>query len=607
MRNQSFLFVVFFCFSFSLLAQAPSGYYDAADGKSGAQLKTCMSQIIHNYVSADYDGFTAVYWGNVYYKNTDWNSGGYFWDMYSNEQRTTYNSSLMSREHCLPRSWWEVGGDYGTANSDLHNLYPSDYTANSKKSNYPLGQVGTISWTNNVVKLGDNTYSGYSGTVFEPADEYKGDFARTYFYMVTCHEDYANRWTSEATSTMLDNNSYPVFKTWALNMLLEWARQDPVSQKEIDRNNAVYAIQQNRNPFIDFPDLFEYIWGTKTSDVLSVSNKASSATLISPIDGKSIAMGTIKINTQKSRLIPVKTILLSNNLTVEWTENTSGYFSVNSTSVDASKSNTTEGDTLSITYAPLVAGTHSAKLHVYNTETGISSTLTFSGTATNVVTVDPVTPDDDSEVIFFYTGPWTPASLPTYMATNVTAAPYSNGDLKFGTTKNYLTATFDKVPGYMRFAIYPRNAWGTNQNHLYVYEGTSASTLETTPIADFDNTFVTNGDSYNNTPAIPLKETTRAIKIEYIKVAQNAGITNLFVTLKTSSSINQTDGSSVRMVPSKGSFYVDGLSAPQLVTIYNLYGQIVYQGVIENGTHVDFPYQGIFIAKVGNYIQKLVF
>lgn len=601
-RSLAALFL-FFGLTLSLFAQIPAGYYDGADGKSGAELKTALYEITRNYISADYEGFTATYWGNTYYKKTDWKNGGYFWDMYSNEQRSIYDSNQMSREHCLPRSWWEVGGDYGVANSDLQNLYPSDYTANSKKSNYPLGQVGTINWTNNVVKLGVNTFPGYLGTVFEPSDEYKGDFARTYFYMVTSHEDYASRWSSP----MLDNNAYPVFKAWAISMLLAWARQDPVSQKEIDRNNAVFAIQQNRNPFIDYPDLFEYIWGNKTSQNFNSTNKASSATMVTPVNGQSVDFGVININTLKTRTIPIKTVLLSGNLTVSWVENQSGYFSIAKNSIEAAKANQIAGDTLNIVYAPLVSGSHTAKLLITNTESGISSLIQLSAAASTVTTVTPVTPDEDTDVIFFYTGPWDKVSLPSNFDTNISSV-YSNGDLKFSSSGNYLTATFDKSPGYMRFAIYPRNAWGTNQNHLYVYEGATLASMGTTPIADFDNNFVTTGDSYNNTPAIALKESTRAIKIQYAKVSQNVGINNLFVTLRASSSIHEADGNSRIKIHSSGQYIsVSGIYDPKHISIYNLCGQVVYQGSIENGSRLFLPLKGVFLAKIGDYVQKVVF
>ena len=111
--------------------------------------------------------------------------------------------------------------------------------------------------------MGKCTYPGYDGTVFEPNDLYKGDFARTYFYMVTCYEEklpdwYANYAESQPT---LDGNTYPGFSSWQLEMLMKWSKNDAVSNKETNRNNAVYDIQKNRNPFIDYPELERFIWG----------------------------------------------------------------------------------------------------------------------------------------------------------------------------------------------------------------------------------------------------------------------------------------------------------------------------------------------------------
>ena len=238
-----------------LQAQIPFGYYNSAVGKKDATLKTALFNIIKNHTQLEY------YASATYFRSTDWNPGGYFWDMYSNNKRSSWTSAL-NREHNLPKSWWSSSPETTVAYSDLHNLYPSDATANGAKSNYPLGEVsGTPVFTNGAVKVGTNNFQGYNGTVFEPGDEYKGDFARDYMYVVTCYENYASNWRSTGTSSMLYNNTYPVFKTYAVNLLLKWHRNDPVSEKETKRNNAVFSIQHNRNPFIDYPALAEYIWG----------------------------------------------------------------------------------------------------------------------------------------------------------------------------------------------------------------------------------------------------------------------------------------------------------------------------------------------------------
>ena len=296
----------------------------------------------------DFDGFAATYWGENYFKSSDWHSDGYYWDMYSDIQYATYNSSLLAREHCMPRSWWGTSSDYGRANGDLNNLFPSDFTANGRKSNLPLGQTSNPNWTNNVTKVGQNSYStSYTGNVFEPADEYKGDFARTYLYMVTSYEDYNNRWKDEGMS-MLNNETYPVFKDWAISLLLDWCRQDPVSQKEINRNDSVFRLQQNRNPFIDIPDLVEYIWGNKKTQTISIENKATQATLITPSVGASINFGNnLFIGNTRTRSIPIKGVLLNSPIIIDFLENTSGFFSTVS-EVTTSQANQPEGYFLTI-------------------------------------------------------------------------------------------------------------------------------------------------------------------------------------------------------------------------------------------------------------------
>ena len=158
-----------------------------------------------------------------------------------------------NREHSFPKSWF--GGTNYPMYTDLFQLYPTDGYVNNRRGNYPYGEVNSASWASqNGCKVGNNTTPGYSGTVFEPIDAYKGDFARTYFYMATRYFEEDNGWPG---SPMVDG-SQP--KTWALNMLHNWHTEDPVSEKEINRNNDVYDIQDNRNPFIDHPWFVDAIW-----------------------------------------------------------------------------------------------------------------------------------------------------------------------------------------------------------------------------------------------------------------------------------------------------------------------------------------------------------
>jgi len=173
---------------------------------------------------------------------------------------------FYNREHSFPKSWF--GGEVAPMYTDLFHLYPSDKWVNNSRGNSPFGNVQVVSGfsANHYCEWGTSTESGSSLTVFEPADELKGDMARTYFYMVTRYENLVASWKSNLNTEMLGGNTYPALSNWAVNVLLEWSRLDPVSAKERARNDAIYTnFQHNRNPFIDYPTLAEYVWGDSTT------------------------------------------------------------------------------------------------------------------------------------------------------------------------------------------------------------------------------------------------------------------------------------------------------------------------------------------------------
>ena len=264
-------------------AQGPNDsgtYYQAADGKKGAELKTALCGIIYNRSERSYGDL----WTD--FQTTDKRADGKVWDMYSNATNFEFGThqdkgsggstegELYNREHSWPNSWF--GGKIQPMYTDLHHMYPTDKLVNNKRGNNPFGETNGESYKsqNNFSKLGACTYPGYTGTVFEPNDEYKGDFARTYFYMVTCYEEKIPDWYtnySESRPT-LDGNKYPGLTSWQLEMLLKWAKNDPVSEKETNRNKAVYGIQANRNPFIDYPGLEQYVWGDLKEQAFSYNN-----------------------------------------------------------------------------------------------------------------------------------------------------------------------------------------------------------------------------------------------------------------------------------------------------------------------------------------------
>ncbi len=256
--------------------------YSALNGKKGNDIRTALHAIIKDHKVLSYN--------NVWASATDADDRGdgtnNIWDMYTSctfskwdkcgSGESTEECECYNREHSLPKSWW--GGDTSEPMyTDLHHVIPTDRFANEKRSAWPLGEVTNVIWTSsNGSKEGYGTF-GSSGNneTFEPADEYKGDFARIYFYMATCYMD--KNFTAGGKGYKVFSSGSANFVTTALNLYLKWHRNDPVSDKERKRNNAVEKKQGNRNPFVDEPDLVEYIWGNKKTVVYNCGNSAVEA------------------------------------------------------------------------------------------------------------------------------------------------------------------------------------------------------------------------------------------------------------------------------------------------------------------------------------------
>ena len=256
MRHRLFALLLVAC-CVSISHAFDTSYYLAANGKKKAELKTALYRIIGNPTTKNYGEL----W--KWYYDTDRRSDNSCIDRYSNEVRyfkSQDGSALsgMNKEHGIAQSWW--GGGTTGIGSDIMHVMPSDTEANGKKSNFGMGIVTQQTWTNGSIKVGKG-YAGNNGLVqiWEPADKWKGDFARTYFYIVTAYED-KSLVQSEGANSM-HNNTYPKLQPWAYQLYVEWAKNDPVDEIEIARNEAVYKIQSNRNPFVDYPGLEQYIWG----------------------------------------------------------------------------------------------------------------------------------------------------------------------------------------------------------------------------------------------------------------------------------------------------------------------------------------------------------
>lgn len=256
-----------FIFGSALTSRAdiPAGYYAPLDGLGGEALVAALARLAEGHTVVTYNTKT---WSA--FETTDvrlFNGREVWWDMYSNNIVYLPEHAALNIEHSVANSWWGGKGGSVEAYSDLFHLNPSDQNANNRKGNNPPGcVVDARILDNGLIRIGTPAagQGGGAPSVFEPADEYKGDFARAYFYVFSTYggldwkDEYAYIYDSEGR-----------LQQWAVDVLLDWHRRDPVDSKEISRNEAVYSLQGNRNPFIDYPGLAEYVWGEKKQAAFS--------------------------------------------------------------------------------------------------------------------------------------------------------------------------------------------------------------------------------------------------------------------------------------------------------------------------------------------------
>lgn len=396
----------------SMMAEIPAGYYTSLNGKKDAELKTATYQVIHNLTRISSYSDLPKYFQvtDVYPESNRW------WDMYSNIELYAPSFSGLNREHAFPKSWW---GGITTVNAytDLNHLYPSEMAANTAKSNYPLGVVDDVKYKpnfdNGVCKVG-YAVSGQGGGakyVFEPADEYKGDFARTYFYMVTCYQDYT--WNA-SYMFMLQQNEYPTLKDWAIDLLLQWSREDPVSDKELQRNEKVWGFQNNRNPFIDFPLLAEYIWGNKKGEAFDIAQNGGGSEvtgdpdLTTPVQNTTLDFSQVAIGNSVQAQLFFKGENLSGDLSLAIYSGDKGMFSITEKSIPASKVNSANGYWLTVTYTPTAIGSHQSKLLISDGGLVGSRGVYLLGECFEVPQLSPCTAMAPTEITDdYYVANWT--------------------------------------------------------------------------------------------------------------------------------------------------------------------------------------------------------
>lgn len=295
MKQIYFLLIIFI--STLASAQIPSNYYDSADGLTGYELKTELKNIISNgHTDRGYDLLYNAY--QTTHSDNYYEDDGSVLDFYSENPTGpdsyfythivakcgNYDSEndCYNREHIVPQSSYD---EAYPMRSDVHHVIPTDGYVNNRRGSYPFGIVASASWTSdNGSKVGSSNIPGYSGTVFEPIDEFKGDIARALLYFAVRYEDNVDDYTS---FEMFNGTENMVFKGWAIDMLLDWHYNvDPVDQSERDRNNAAYTYQGNANPFVDHPEYANMIWNPNpdTQNPSNPTNLVASNPTVSTID-----------------------------------------------------------------------------------------------------------------------------------------------------------------------------------------------------------------------------------------------------------------------------------------------------------------------------------
>ncbi len=276
-----FILHIVFALPFFVFSQIPAGYYNSAQGLTGNNLKIALHDIIKNHTDITYSGLWQAF------AKADQKPNGKVWDIYSykpvgaqpyeytfvTNQCGNYSAEgdCYNREHSWPQSWFN---SETTPSSDLFHIYPTDGKVNGQRANYPYANVSNASWTSmNGSKLGSCSSPGYNGTVFEPLNEFKGDLARTYFYMTTRYYSEDSNWSFSPGT-----NGATILQ-WQLDVLMSWHQQDPVSAKEIARNDSIYKLQNNRNPFIDHPEWAIDIWSPLASVYENGAQQSNAFTL----------------------------------------------------------------------------------------------------------------------------------------------------------------------------------------------------------------------------------------------------------------------------------------------------------------------------------------
>ena len=305
-----FIFISIFC-----IAQAPAGYYNTATGLNCSQLKTALKNIVTTGNNAQtYNSIWTQYTStDIKPRTIGSGSANVIFDIYSAKPGQTdpyqytpttnqcgnysAENNCYNREHSVPQSWFNGNTSSNGPATDYLHIFPSDGWVNGKRGNFIYGEVASASFTSlNGSKLGTSANAGFTGSVFEPIDSFKGDVARAFLYFVTRYENDMTTFAVNAEAAQsFDGNTFPSVKINYLKLMIKWHNLDPVSEKERTRNNGAYSFQGNRNPFIDRPEFVDSVWNANCPGLAALPVDILS--FVGKIDGGLLNL-TWEVNTE---------------------------------------------------------------------------------------------------------------------------------------------------------------------------------------------------------------------------------------------------------------------------------------------------------------------
>lgn len=591
--------------TFSVSAQIPAGYYNSATG-TGYTLKTQLKQIIddtddglsNEYIVSD-QGYNSL---DVLYSTSDldnfYENDGTILDLYSENPSGTdpYNfiygtdqcgnysgeGDCYNKEHVIPQSIFD---DASPMRNDGHQVIPTDGRVNGFRGSYPYGVAGTLvsqsgitNPTLNGSKLGNNLNSGYSagytGIVFEPIDEFKGDIARIYFYFVTRYQNQVAGWSSY---DMFDGSTDKVLADPFLNILMTWHQNDPVSQREIDRNNAVYNYQNNRNPFVDHPEYVQLIWDP-TPDVTPPSTPTN----------------LIVTNEASTSISLSWTASTDDVAVVSYDIFVDGIYNSNSTTTTTTVTNLTP----ETTYAFTVLAKDAAN-NMSPQSTSTEGTTTESGSSGSECAAESFT-NIGADASTYTTVNWTGDNGLAWSATDARTDQQLNG--KAITVRNGSILAPSTSGGIGSFTVTTQRVFSGSSGTFYL--SVNGNVVATIDYSDTPQTItIPNINVENNVTVL----------IDGNSVASNRVMfDDLSWTCYSSLGMKEFDLATIKIYPNptNGSLYIDLNNATEtLVEIYSVLGKKVFQKSINSTENLQLNHlsAGVYILKLtqeNNSISK---